>query len=259
MVKRLLESSQPYREDIITHPIYSSIISPDELKIFMKFHVFAVWDFMSLLKSLQMNLTCVNIPWVPKGDAETRYLINEIVCGEESDVDSVGNRISHFELYLNAMKECGVSTEEIEEFIKRIPISEPFQQYLERSNLHKSIKEFLDFTFSIIYSNKVHLQAAVFTFGREDLIPGMFISFLKEMKRNFPSELNTFYYYIERHIEIDGGHHSKLAFQMTERLCGNDVEKWKEAEEAIIKALKMRKNLWDAAYLEIQELKKVLN
>jgi hypothetical protein len=34
------------------------------------------------------------------GNANTRYLINEIVTGEESDLDERGKRASYFELYL---------------------------------------------------------------------------------------------------------------------------------------------------------------
>ena len=84
-IKKVIE---PLRQEIINHKVYSVINDIDDLKIFMEYHVFAVWDFMSLLKSLQNNLTCTNIPWFPVGSAETRYLINEIVAGEESDIDS---------------------------------------------------------------------------------------------------------------------------------------------------------------------------
>ena len=77
-------------DNIVHHKLYSAIEDIEDMRIFMQYHVYAVWDFMSLLKSLQKNLTCVNVPWFPTGDADTRYLINEIVTGEELDVDLNG-------------------------------------------------------------------------------------------------------------------------------------------------------------------------
>ena len=78
----LNQKIEPLREQIIQHALYQEINNLSDLKIFMKYHVFAVWDFMSLLKSLQINLTCVETPWLPVGNADTRFLINEIVVGE---------------------------------------------------------------------------------------------------------------------------------------------------------------------------------
>src|SRR5882762_1101340 len=116
-IAKIKTSVEPLRQEIINHKVYSIIKNVDDLKIFMQYHVFAVWDFMSLLKTLQNNLTCTTVPWFPKGDAETRFLINEIVVSEESDIDMDGNRKSHFELYLDAMKQCGADTSQIETFI----------------------------------------------------------------------------------------------------------------------------------------------
>jgi hypothetical protein len=122
---------------------------------------------------------------------------------------------------------------------------------LSKTEIPSEVREFVNFTFEIIQSNKPHLQSAIFTFGREDLIPGMFISLVNDLQSNFPETLDIFKYYLERHIEIDGDHHSKLAIDMTSALCGDSDAYWHEAEHATINALQMRINLWDGAFRQI--------
>ena len=77
--EKLQEDISNLRSKLVEHPLYPKIENLGALKIFMEYHIFAVWDFMSLLKSLQNNLTCTNIPWQPVKDSNTSYLINEIV------------------------------------------------------------------------------------------------------------------------------------------------------------------------------------
>jgi hypothetical protein len=235
------------REEIIHHKVYSVIKDLDDLKIFMQHHVYAVWDFMSLLKSLQQNLTCTSVPWFPVGNADTRFLINEIVVGEEADVDPNGVRMSHFELYLSAMRQCNADTSGIELFIERLQAGADFDTAFQAANTPDAAKNFVNFTFSIIHSKKDYLQSAIFTFGREDLIPGMFLSLVNDIHQAFPNEISLFKYYLERHIEVDGDHHSHLAMQMTSLLCKSENH-WQEAEEAIIQSLQQRVKLWDGVY-----------
>jgi len=250
-IERIKKNIESYRLQIINHKVYSVINTLDDLKIFMQHHVYAVWDFMSLLKTLQNNLTCTSVPWVPKGSADTRFLINEIVVGEESDIDMNGNRTSHFELYLQAMKQCGADINQIQSFITSLQTTNNFNESFEISNTPEAAQKFVSFTFDTINSNKNYLQAAIFTFGREDLIPGMFISIINDLDKNFPDNISIFKYYLERHIEIDGDHHSHLALQMTASLCGNNEEYWQEVEKITIASLKMRIQLWDGVYNEI--------
>jgi hypothetical protein len=245
------------RQQIIQHKVYNEISSIEDLKAFMHFHVYAVWDFMSLLKALQNNLTCTSIPWFPLGTADTRYLINEIVVGEESDIDQNGVRKSHFELYLNAMQQCGANTSGILNFLSELKGSGDFQSAYAAAQTPKHAATFVDFTFEIIHSNKAHLQAAIFTFGREDLIPGMFLSLVNEMNERFPEQISTFKYYLDRHIEVDGDHHSHLALQMTANLCGEDDALWQEAEAATIRSLEKRLALWDGAFEQIVRQKQL--
>jgi hypothetical protein len=258
MIEKINKIIEPLRQEIINHKVYSVIKDKDDLKVFMEYHVYAVWDFMSLLKTLQSNLTCTTVPWFPVGSADTRHLINEIVVGEESDLDMNGIRKSHFELYLDAMQQCGADTSKIQTFTEILKNTSDFNSAYTASQTPKEAKDFVDFTFKIIGSNKDYLQAAIFTFGREDLIPGMFVSMVNDIHKNFPDSISIFKYYLERHIEVDGDHHSQLALQMTSNLCGTDQQCWEEALQATIESLKKRINLWDGAYKQIMNRKILL-
>jgi hypothetical protein len=250
-IEKIRNSIDTLRQEIINHQVYSIIKDVDDLKIFMQYHVYAVWDFMSLLKTLQNNLTCTTVPWFPKGSAVTRHLINEIVVGEESDIDLAGIRKSHFELYLDAMNQCGADTSQIEKFVATLKNTGNFNSAFSAAETPKEARDFVNFTFEIINSNKDYLQSAIFTFGREDLIPSMFISIVNDIHKNFPESISIFKYYLERHIEVDGDHHSHLALQMTTNLCVNNEQYWEEAEQATIESLKKRIELWNGAYNQI--------
>jgi hypothetical protein len=109
-IAQLRQAIEATRRRLVQHSVYQMIDSTEALSIFMERHVFAVWDFMSLLKSLQNSQTCVGVPWLPTPNRAVARFINEIVCGEESDEDGAGGYISHFDLYREAMTECGAST-----------------------------------------------------------------------------------------------------------------------------------------------------
>lgn len=253
-IAKLNQEIEPLREQLINHPLYKNISSIDALQVFMEHHVFAVWDFMSLLKSLQQKLTCVTLPWVPVGSANTRYLINEIVAGEESDIDEHGNRTSHFELYLKAMAQAGCSDKAITTLVDEIKDGLPVGEALKADEITDAAAEFVQHTFDVIDRTPSHIQAAVFTFGREDLIPSMFISMVKEISVQFPGKVDTLLYYLERHIEVDGDHHSQLAYQMTAELCAENDQHWHQATLAVKQALQARIDFWDGILETIEVL-----
>jgi len=233
----------PNRLRLSQHPLYSGMASLADIQLFMESHVFAVWDFMALLKRLQRDLTCLDIPWVPKGDAEVRFLINEIVCGEESDVDPAGSRISHFELYLRAMREAGADTRAILHTVEQV--RRESNAGLALAAAPAAAAAFSQATFHLASHGQIHAVAAAFTFGREDLIPDLFRGLVDRLSREHPGSLDTFRYYLERHIEVDGGHHGAIALRMVECLCGSDPQRWREAADAADTALQARLALWD--------------
>jgi hypothetical protein len=243
-LEALEEKLQPLYAQLAAHTLYSSFRTVADLRIFMEAHVFAVWDFMSLLKALQRGLTSVDVPWLPSATPESRRLINEIVLGEESDIYK-GRYFSHFELYLLAMNECGASTVAIERLLFALRDGADLHEAIRGSHAPEEAKLFMRDTFHIISEDKLHCIAAAFTFGREDLIPEMFKGFVRDINRDLAGCLDTFLWYLERHIEVDGEEHGPMALRMVAELCGDDATKWQEAEAAALFALESRLRLWD--------------
>jgi hypothetical protein len=173
----------PYKDQLLHHPLYYKLNSTKAIQTFMEYHVFAVWDFMSLVKALQRKLTCTDLPWVPVGSPSTRRLINEIVWGEESDVDQFNQPASHFELYLKAMEEIGADTAPVKNLLAEIQNGTPWETAVAKSSIPDEIKSFLNFSLTTATQAPVHVIASVFTYGREDLIPDLFIAIIKEMAK----------------------------------------------------------------------------
>ena len=183
MIERIEKELYYLREVLKNHKVYYSIHTPNDIRLFMEHHVFAVWDFMSLLKQLQRQLSCNEIPWVPSGHPAASRLINEIVWGEESDLNRKGVPMSHFEMYVESMHSLGANPTEIDNLILQLKEGQHIDAILANSSLPSHITNFLKFTFEVVQTEKPHIVAAVFTFGREDLIPAMFIEIIKNLKQ----------------------------------------------------------------------------
>ena len=244
-IKNVIDEIQPLRDELKNHELYQSLKSIDDIKIFMESHVFAVWDFMSLLKSLQALLTCTKVPWTPNMDSKSARLINQIIVDEESDLNYSGEPKSHFEMYLEAMEEIEAETASIHHFLSGIKDLDSIGNYIKKSDLSSVIKSFLNFSFLTIEGWKSHEIAAAFTFGREEIIPDMFIEIIQQTEKSNKISLDKINYYLQRHIDLDGDEHGPLAHEMIVGLCKNDSKKWEEVIDISKKALKQRIQLWD--------------
>ena len=241
-IQQLKAAVEPARLKVVSHPLYHELNSMAAVTGFMAHHIFAVWDFMSLLKTLQRNLTCVEVPWVPTGPTGSRRLINDIVLVEESDELGDGF-ISHFELYLDGMRQAGADTAPMDSFLELLRNGKPVLTALKEAGVPEPSAEFVTTTWEFIEHAPVHCQAAAFAFGREDLIPDMFDQ-VAALNAEL-GQLSTFVDYLRRHIQVDAEEHTPMAMQMLADLCGDDAEKWAECEETINTALAARAKLWD--------------
>ncbi|HEV2635699.1 MAG TPA: DUF3050 domain-containing protein [Actinocrinis sp.] len=246
----LQQAIEPLRQQVVTHPIYGELDSIERVRIFLGTHVFAVWDFMCLLKSLQTSLTCVQAPWFPTTLTSSTRLINEIVMVEESDEYGDGY-ISHFELYRKGMSQAGAASAPLTAFLELLRLGVDFPEAAEWAGIPAAAAAFVGTTWDIIETAPTHCQAAAFAFGREDLIPEMF----KQVIQISDTEgcLDIFKDYLARHIEVDGEQHTPMAMQMLIDLCGDDQERWDECVGTVRSALQARVDLWTAIVASFPE------
>ncbi|MCA9038208.1 MAG: DUF3050 domain-containing protein [Planctomycetaceae bacterium] len=220
----------------------------DVLRLFMEHHVFAVWDFMSLLKVLQQRLCCVEVPWVVPVDSQACRFINEIVLAEESDHDGRGGFASHFELYYRSMKQCGANTAGIDGFLSDLRGGVPVLKALASPAVPKAARRFVEQTFRIIETGDLCTVASAFTFGREDLLPDVFQCIVDELNTRAGGQLDDFKYYLDRHIGLDGDEHGPMATRLLQSLCAADDALWETAEQAAVDCLLARQELWNGIY-----------
>ena len=238
------------QQQLINHPLYSAIGNIGHLRIFMEHHVFAVWDFMSLIKSAQNFIAPTTVPWVPSDNFYYVQFINQLVSEEESDnlysTNAHDHPCSHFERYLEAMTEVGANTNIISRFIN-IVRKEGLDAALTIPILPNPAIQFMTFTFDVIKRNQLHLTIAVLALGREDLVPQLF----RSLPQNFPmnrSEVPNFFAYIDRHIQLDEQEHAPVAKQLLQELCEGSRAKQIESQEIAEQALAVRLKFWNEIY-----------
>ena len=154
-----------------------------------------------------------------------------------------GQAASHFQVYLKSMKEVGADTSPICSFLESRDLQ----------SLPETVKDFVSYNLSVASEASVEEVAGVFFWGREKIIPKMFTGILQTLDKSEVS-CEILKWYLDRHIQLDGEEHQVHAAQICEVLVGDDNSRWQKMESAALKALKMRKSLWDQALKEIDSL-----
>jgi hypothetical protein len=240
------------RKQLEQHAVFESLANITDLRRFMRGHVFAVWDFMSLLKRLQRDLTCVDVPWIPRPDKVAARLINEIVLGEESDVAPDGEPTSHLDLYLAAMREVGADTKQFEHFLALVASGIDPVDAMHAAGVPEHVRSFVAHTLRTAAHASTLTVMASFFHGRESVIPQMFTALLKRWHIS-DDRAPMFVFYLKRHIEVDGESHGPMAQQIIERATADDDAGQELVMHAAIESVRARISLWDGVRLSLLE------
>ena len=241
------------RAELVGHPLYQEITTEDRLRTFMKHHVFAVWDFFTLLKRLQTEVTTVTLPWRPKGHADHGRFITEIVLAEETDEDIDGGYISHFELYRRAMDELGADTGPIDAFLAGLDSGLDPIAALDDPAIPDGARHFVRHTLEVALRGAPHEVASSFCHGRENLLPDVF----SEVRANVDGVLANapvLRHYLDRHIALDHDEHGPLALKLLAALCAGDPVREEEAARVSVAAIEARIALWDGVLAEFRAI-----
>ena len=253
---KLEKSLSPDVRKLMAHPLYGELRSLEDIRVFMESHVYAVWDFMSLVKALQLELTSVRVPWLPPAEPLLARFLNEIVLGEESDDLGHGLCLSHCGLYLLAMGDVAANARIFQSFLSQLRRGLPLRKALTGLAVPPHAKKFVLFTLSTARL-PVHQVAASFLYGRESVIPDMFRKIVAKVGRRKSVQLKSLVLYLDRHIEVDGGSHGPMARRLLIHLCGTSETKWAEAERTARRAIEARLALWDGVLQGIRDARLV--
>jgi hypothetical protein len=245
------------RAELLDHPVYAEVSSIADLRRFMEDHVFAVWDFMSLLKRLQHDMTCTEVPWFPSDNPRAARLINDIVIGEETDVGPDGAYVSHLDLYLRAMADVGASTRQFDAFRSLARGDLPVEAAMARTGTPPYVQAFVAHTMALSRSGATEEVLAAFFYGREDIIPEMFRRLLTTLHgaSHDSDPLRHFIYYIDRHIELDGDSHGPKGRELLTDLVADSPQRNELALRAACDSIKARIELWNGTLSKLRSMR----
>ncbi len=226
MIQETNQNFKSELKDFSNHPVHHHINTKQQLQVYMEHQVFALWANMSLLNSLKEEFTKTTNPWLPIGDPELRFLINKTILQEETAKNYFGAHQSKFEIYLDAMAATGANTENITNFLRHVSHGTDIFLIIAASKLPICIKKFIKTIFDIISEEKPHKIAAAFVYSRVGMRDRNLINTISEIEKADKADLKLFKYY----LRLQAGSDSEPTFKILDKLCGKDMDKWRDTE-----------------------------
>ena len=197
-LSELQKQIKPLRDQLMDHPLYISIREKEDLRIFMEGHVYAVWDFASLINGLCTRLTHLG----DHSELDNESLLALLSAITNQGPETEGKPFGLFSDYRNAMQLAGASTFEIDDLVNRVRQGTPPERAILDSKLPGYVVQFLDHTFSILRENNLVVMAATFAFGRGGLIPELFSRMVDKRVQEGDESLTGLQAYLNGYIEV---------------------------------------------------------
>lgn len=224
------------------HPLFEALHTMEHARRFMNFHVWCVWDFMCIAKSVQLSLGCFELPWKPTRYPYELRLINKLLTSEETDLPSSGRPASHFELFLEAMAEASADTGPIKIFIHLLNTGGSVNDALYHCGADRHSATFVKRTLTSI-AGPAHVRAAILCLAREELVPRMLSSLSETFLRL--GSLAKFRQYVDRHVALDFGEHGSIGADILRSLTRPDPALLEEGIRAATQSI-----IWRHEYLD---------
>lgn len=227
----------------VEHPIFPRLKSLEAVKVFMEHHIWCVWDFMYLAKSVHSSLSGRGA-WSPSPCPETLADFNDILATEETDIGPTGKLGSHFEFFVEAMEQAGADTIPVRAFQRQVELGEAPLLAMRKSKAPTSAIQFVSATMNDA-SGPTHIRAASFCLAREDLVPRLLRRLRRYVPWNHP-RLEMLKWYVDRHIELDTVHHGPTGRRILAAVIAGDSNRRAEASAAAELAIAARVKYLDA-------------
>lgn len=151
------------------HPVFEELESIHHIRMFLEFHVYAVWDFMTLLEAFQ-NPEGRTQPWMPPvgykfaDDFVHRVGYREMACGRPE---------THFDEYYGAMRLLNAEMQDIAILLDAIEEGYSTEEALNMANPPAEARQHVQTTLDIAETgNPTRIAGAIL--ARRDIIPDGF-------------------------------------------------------------------------------------
>ena len=231
-------------QQLDSHPIYTVLSSHYRIKAFILYHIFDAWDTNKLVLPLQKKINLALLDKFSNCHPELKTLLEQTIFNRPRELCDRGKLDRDFANYLRAIAEIGLDSDWC------------LQYFLEAPNnlavLKPEIKALVEFNSSLANWGTISEMIAVLLLEREQLALRVFTKIVRVLKME-AKECPFLIEYTKKLERKQSDSSQLLAFKLLNYFCQDEAEQIRALQTGL-KALHLRKQLWNYALVEIRKL-----